>query len=136
MAGTFNGNPLVTAAGTAVLRRLKEEPQLYVRLNAMGDRFRDEINCFARDKGFPAIATGVGSMFWMHASVGPINSVRDARQGHPAASTGLRLLYRKNGLHIPPHHGFMSTAHTDEDITRLIDIHKAAMQELSAQGVW
>jgi glutamate-1-semialdehyde aminotransferase len=75
-------------------------------------------------------------MFWMHTSRGPINSVRDARQGDRFAGPGLRLLYRKNGLHIPPHHGFMCTAHTDEDITRLIEIHKAAMEELRAKGVW
>jgi glutamate-1-semialdehyde 2,1-aminomutase len=136
MAGTFNGNPLVTAAGTAVLRRLSSEPQLYARMNAMGERFRTEINRFAQEQDYPAIATGVGSMFWMHASRGPINNVRDARQGHPAASPGLRLLYRKNGLHISSHHGFMCTAHTDEDITRLIEIHKAAMEELRAKGVW
>jgi glutamate-1-semialdehyde 2,1-aminomutase len=136
MAGTFNGGPLVTAAGTAVLRRLSEEPDLYARLNAMGERFRTEINQFAQEEDFPAIATGVGSMFWMHTSRGPINSVRDARQGDRHAGPGLRLLYRKNGLHIAPHHAFMSTAHTDEDITQLIEIHKAAMEELRAQGVW
>jgi glutamate-1-semialdehyde 2,1-aminomutase len=136
MAGTFNGNPLVTAAGTAVLRRLSQEPKLYLRLNAMGDRFRVEINQFSQEKGYPAIATGVGSMFWMHPMRGPVNSVRDARQGNPAASTGLRLLYRKNGLHIAPHHGFVSAAHTDEDVTHLIEIHKASMEELRAQGVW
>jgi glutamate-1-semialdehyde 2,1-aminomutase len=136
MAGTFNGNPLVTAAGTAVLRRLSREPQLYARLNAMGDRFRVEINQFAQESDYPATATGVGSMFWMHASRGPVNSVRDARQGDRFAGPGLRLLYRKNGLHISPNHGFMSTAHTDEDITQLIEIHKAAMKELRAQGVW
>ena len=136
MAGTFNGNPMVTAAGTAVLRRLSSEPHLYTRLNAMGDRFRAEINRFAQEGDYPAIATGVGSMFWMHASRGPINSVRDAHQGDRFASPGLRLLYRKNGLHISPHHGFMCTAHTDEDITQLIEIHKAAMQELRSQGVW
>jgi len=136
MAGTFNGNPLVTAAGTAALRRLSNEPQLYARLNAMGDRFRAEINRFAQEGDYPAVATGVGSLFWMHASRGPVNSVRDARQGHRFASPGLRLLYRKNGLHIPPNHGFMCTAHTDEDITRLIEIYKAAMQELREQGVW
>ena len=126
MAGTFNGNPLVAAAGTAVLRRLSKEPQLYARLNAMGDRFRTEINLFAQEGDYPAIATGVGSMFWMHTSRGPVNSVRDVRQGDRFASPGLRLLYRKNGLHVAPNHGFMSTAHTDEDITRLIEIHKAA----------
>ena len=136
VAGTFNGNPLVTAAGTAVLRRLSGEPHLYARLNAMGDRFRAEINRFAQEQDYPAIATGVGSMFWMHATRRPINSVRDAHQGDPAASVGLRLLYRKNGLHISSHHGFMSTAHTDEDMTRLIEIHKGAMEELRAQGVW
>lgn len=136
MAGTFNGNPLVTAAGTAVLRRLSQEPNLYSRLNAMGDRFRAEINRFAQDGDYPAIAIGVGSMFWMHATRGPINNVRDAHRGNPAASSGLRLLFRKNGLHIAPHHGFTSTAHTDEDITQLIEIHKTAMQELRMQGVW
>ena len=136
MAGTFNGNPLVTAAGTAVLRRLGEEAGLYARLEAMGERFRTEINRFAQEEDYPAIATGVGSMFWMHTSRGPINSVRDARQGDRYAGPGLRLLYRKNGLHIPPHHGFVSTAHTDEDITQLIEIHKAAMEELRTQGVW
>jgi hypothetical protein len=30
----------------------------------------------------------------------------------------------------------MCTEHTDEDITRLIEIHKAAMEELRAKGVW
>lgn len=136
VAGTFNGNPLVTAAGTAVLRRLSKEPQLYTRLNAMGDRFRTEINQFAQEEDYPAIATGAGSMFWMHPMRGPVNSVRDVRQGDRFAGPGLRLLYRKNGLHISPNHGFMSAAHTDEDITQLIEIHKAAMEELRAQGVW
>ena len=136
MAGTFNGNPMVTAAGNAVLRRLSSEPQLYARLNAMGDCFRDEINRFAQENDYPAIATGVGSMFWMHTLRGPIKSVRDARQGNRFAGPGLRLLYRKNGLHISSNHGFMSAAHTDEDITQLIEIHKAAMEELRSQGVW
>jgi len=30
----------------------------------------------------------------------------------------------------------MSAAHTDEDITKLIEIHEAAMEELRAQDVW
>ena len=136
VAGTFNGNPLTTAAGTAVLRRLREEPPLYERLNAMGERFRSEINQFAQEGNYPAIATGVGSMFSMHAVRGPVNSVRDLRAGNGAASAGLGLLYRKNGLHLTPSHGFMSAAHTDEDITRLIEVYTSAMEELRAQGVW
>jgi glutamate-1-semialdehyde 2,1-aminomutase len=136
MAGTFNGNPLVTAAGTAVLQRLSQEPQLYTRLNAMGDRIRAEINQFAQENDFPAIATGVGSLFWMHTSRGPIKSVRDVRLGKAVVNAGLRLLFRKNGLHMAPNHSSLSIAHTNEDITRLIEVHKAAMQELRSQGLW
>jgi glutamate-1-semialdehyde 2,1-aminomutase len=136
MAGTFNGNPLVTTAGTAVLRRLSSEPQLYARLNAMGNRFRNEINRFAQEENYPAIATGVGSMFSMHTTCGPVNSVRDLWKGNRLAGAGLGLLYRKNGLHITPSHAFLSTTHTDEDITHLIEIYKSAMRELRAHGVW
>jgi glutamate-1-semialdehyde 2,1-aminomutase len=136
VAGTFNGNPLTVAAGTAALRCLSEEPELYARMDAMGDRFRTEINRFAQKRDYPAIATGVGSMFSMHAVRGPVNSVRDLRKGNQTASSGLGLLYRRNGLHISPSHGFVSAAHTDEDITQLIEIYKTAMKELRAQGVW
>jgi glutamate-1-semialdehyde aminotransferase len=133
---SFFEPPLVTAAGAAVLQRLSSEPDLYARLNGMGDRFRLEINQFAEEEGYPAVAIGAGSVFWMHTTPGPVNSVRDACQGHHFAGPGLRLLYRKNGLHIPHNHGFMCTAHSEEDITRLIEVHKAAMQELREQGVW
>lgn len=136
VAGTFSGNPLAAAAGTAVLRRLRAEPGLLRRLNALGDRFRTEINQFAQAGDYPATATGAGSMFWMHARRGPVNSVRDARQANGAAGAGLRLLFRKHGLHISPNHGFMCAAHTDADVARLIAVHQAAMQELRAQGIW
>jgi glutamate-1-semialdehyde 2,1-aminomutase len=136
VAGTFNGNPLAAAAGTAVLLRLREEPELYVKMNAQGDRFRTEINQFAQAQGYPATATGAGSMFWMHAARGPINCVRDAWRGNRAAGAGLRLLYRLNAVHISPNHGFLCTGHTDADIDRLIETHKAAMEELRTQGVW
>jgi glutamate-1-semialdehyde aminotransferase len=136
VAGTFNGNPLTIAAGTAVLQHLNDNPQLYEKIDAMGDRFRREINVFARQQDFPAIATGIGSMFAMHPVPGLVNNVRDLHQGDRAVNSGLGLLYRQHGLHISPSHGFMSAAHADEDITRLIEIYKSAMVELRTQGMW
>ena len=136
VAGTFNGNPLTIAAGTAVLKRLNSDPQLYSHMDAMGERFRVEINSFALEEGYPAVATGIGSMFAMHPVHGPVSNVRDLQKGHRGANTGLALLYRKNGLHISPSHGFMSAAHTDEDITRLIEIYKSSMEELRVKCVW
>jgi glutamate-1-semialdehyde aminotransferase len=136
VAGTFNGNPLVTAAGTAVLRRLKEEPQLYARLNAMGERVRSELNRFAAEGGYPAIATGAASIFALHAVRGPVRSIRDLQGGNHTASAALGLLYRKNGLHLTPSHAFLSAAHTDDDIPRLIEVYTSAMKEMRVHGVW
>lgn len=136
MAGTFNGSPLVTAAGTAVLRRLRDEPAIYSRMNAQGERFQAEITRFAQQRNYPVTTSGVGSMFWMHTASGPVNNVRDVRRGNRTANAGLKLLYRKNGLHISTNHAFLSMSHTDEDVTRMIQIHKDAMEELRAQGVW
>ena len=136
MAGTLNGNPLVTAAGKPVLPRLRTGPQIYARMNVMGDRFRSEINPFAQERGYLAIATGAGSMFWMYTSRGPIKSIRDVRQTDGTAAPGLRPLYHKNTLHMPPNHAFIYEAHTEDDITQLIEIHKVAMEELRGHGVW
>lgn len=136
IGGTFNGNPIVVAAGIAVLTKLKNNPSIYARLNAMGDRFRQEINEFAAKNDFPACATGEGSMIWMHTVRGPVNCIRDLNREHVDAATGLKLLFRLNGLHISANHGFLSAAHTDDDVTRLIDIHKSAMLELRREGVW
>jgi glutamate-1-semialdehyde aminotransferase len=136
VGGTFNGNPITAAAGTATLTRLKNDRGLYKHLNSMGDRYRKEINDFATEQHFPAVATGVGSMIWMHTVPGPVNNIRDLNGENVDAATGLKFLFRLNGLHISPNHGFLSAAHTDDDITQLIAVHKAAMVELRDKGIW
>ncbi len=136
VGGTFNGNPITVAAGFATLKQLNADPAMYVRLNAMGDRYRRELNEFAREKDLPAMAVGAGSIIWMHTVREPVNSNRDLRGENVTAAAGLKLLYRLNNLHISSYHGFLSAAHTDGDVTRLIDIHKDAMWELRKHGIW
>jgi glutamate-1-semialdehyde 2,1-aminomutase len=136
VAGTFNGNPLAIAAGTAVLQRLNDDPAIYTRMNRLGDKFRTEINRFAAAEGFPAVAVGVGSMLAVHPVRGPVNSVRDLHAGDPAVRSGLALLYRKFGLHISPSHGFLSAVHTEEDLDELVETYQAAMVELRKRGIW
>jgi glutamate-1-semialdehyde 2,1-aminomutase len=136
VGGTFNGNPITVAAGFATLKQLNADPGIYVRLNAMGDRYRRELNEFARENDLPAVAVGAGSIIWMHTVREPVNSNRDLRGENAMAAAGLKLLYRLKNLHISSYHGFLSAAHTDDDVTRLIDIHKDAMWELRKHGIW
>ena len=108
MAGTFNGNPMVTAAGTAVLRRLKEEPGIYARINAMGERFRAEINRFAEEEVYGATAVGAGSMFWYASCRDRSKRPRCDRGTH--SQGGLRLLLQER-VHIRPITGYVRGAH-------------------------
>jgi glutamate-1-semialdehyde 2,1-aminomutase len=67
--GTYNGNPVGTAAGVATLERLT--PDVYERLNGLGARVRAGLDDLFERKGVPAHVTGVGSLFNIHANGDP-----------------------------------------------------------------
>jgi glutamate-1-semialdehyde 2,1-aminomutase len=60
-AGTFNNAVLTMAAGAAGLTRVLTADAI-ARLNALGDRLRDDLN----EIGGPLHATGYGSMVGLH----------------------------------------------------------------------
>ncbi len=75
-AGTFNNNVLTMAAGVAGLRHVWTE-EAAATLNARGERLREDINRLFAQRGFPARATGAGSMLAIHPTAAPIRSPRD-----------------------------------------------------------
>ncbi len=129
IAGTFSGNPLTLAAGSAVLKYLRENPQFYPEMSAKGERLRDGFNAFAASQGWPAFMTGVGSMFQIHLKDAPITAPRDmiGRLEDPLGD--LQLYLRLNGLFIPwLHLAFISAAHSDEDLEEVLRIHQVSVE--------
>ena len=101
-AGTLSGNPLATAAGLSVLRRLT--PAVYQELEAKGRRL-DALAQFGRFERVGAMAT----LF-----------VDD----YPAL---FRHLFER-GVYLAPSQNeamFLSTAHGDEEIARTLEAVKA-----------
>ena len=64
-AGTFNNNVLSMAGGLAGLTEVFS-PGEATRINALGDRLREQLNNAAASRGLPFQATGVGSLIGMH----------------------------------------------------------------------
>jgi glutamate-1-semialdehyde 2,1-aminomutase len=128
--GTFNGNPISMAAGCATLSWLLAHPEAYQALGAKGDRIRDELNEFCQEHNFRAQVIGLGSIFAMHLVDGEINGPRDLSREDRGAAQALGMLLRLKGLHILPHHGFLSTAHSESDIDFIIDVYKEALRDL------
>jgi glutamate-1-semialdehyde 2,1-aminomutase len=121
-AGTLSGNPLATAAGTAMLRVLKERPpyQLLERLSA---RLEAGLRAAALKAGVPHTIARVGSMLTLFFHGAPIQGWRAASQCDTKrfAKNFWALLDR--GVYMPCSQYealFVSSTHTEADIDATI----------------
>jgi glutamate-1-semialdehyde 2,1-aminomutase len=137
VAGTFSGNPMTLAAGKAVVKHLKENPQIFTGLEANGEILRGGFNGWAQSKGIPASMTGAGSMFQIHLKDSPVAKPRDLLGRLDGPLGDLQLHLRLNGVFIPwLHLAFISAAHTEQDVEQVLHVHQASVEAcLTAHNV-
>jgi len=114
-AGTLSGNPLATAAGVSVLRRLRD-PQVYAELERLAGRLGDGLARFG-------VVQRVGAMLTLFQSERPVRNFDDAQQCDTERYAALFRHLLANGIYIAPSQFeamFVSLAHTDEDIDSTI----------------
>jgi glutamate-1-semialdehyde 2,1-aminomutase len=123
--GTFTGNPLSLAAGIATLEALT--PDVYAELNSRGDMIRQRLGALFEDVRLPALATGVGSLFNVHMTDGPIVTGRDAWTIDAALQHRFVLDLLSNGVMLAPRGmGAVSAAMNDDDVDRFLRAAAAA----------
>lgn len=121
-AGTLAGNPLATAAGVSVLRRLRD-PLVYEELERRGRRLESGLSAIrARDS---VCFQRVGAMATMFFRSGPVTNFTDAAASdtHRYGEFFRHLL--ANGVYAPPSQFeamFISLAHGDREIDRTVDV--------------
>ena len=114
-AGTLSGNPLATAAGLSVLRRLRD-PAVYETLEARGARL---------EAGLAAHGTvqRVGAMLTLFQSERPVGSFDDAQCCDTERYGALFRHLLGQGIYVAPSQFeamFVATAHDDADVDRTI----------------
>lgn len=62
-AGTLSGNPLAMAAGKALLSHLKDNPQVYNKINQTGTNLADGLRAQIKEFDIKASVNQIGSMF-------------------------------------------------------------------------
>ena len=77
--GTYSGNPLTMAAGLASMELLT--PEVYVRLDQLGERLRTRANAVFAEHGESAQLSGDGSLFRLLMTDRPIVDYRDSLEG-------------------------------------------------------
>jgi glutamate-1-semialdehyde 2,1-aminomutase len=128
-AGTLSANPVAMAAGYAAATQLLEDG-FYERMAAKTARFVQRIQHYCNEKNYEVSIPHIGSIFWMAFSRERI--VR-ADQIDPASMEQFKILHREllnNGVYLGPSGyevGFVSAAHTEEDLVRATEKICAAL---------
>src|SRR5437867_4232976 len=131
-AGTLSGNPLAMTAGLAQLHELERIDgwKLLERLGAHFEKLtRDAIAQAQIDITFHRI----GSMFCLFFASGPIVDLADAQRSNLETFSKFFRGCLKRGVYFAPSQfetGFISTAHTREDIERTGAVMRESLSEL------
>ncbi|CAG0906283.1 unnamed protein product, partial [Darwinula stevensoni] len=115
-AGTLSGNPVAMAAGIAQLQQCLV-PNFYKTLQEKTEQLVDGINQHIHLKKYECHLYNIGSIFWITFSKETHINSADKIDG-------------KNGIYFGPSGyevGFVSAAHSEEDIKQTIDVFSAGL---------
>jgi glutamate-1-semialdehyde 2,1-aminomutase len=131
-AGTLSGNPLAMTAGFETLSIIGEDPGFYTKLEAKSARLAAGMQKVIDDGGYALVQNRVGAMFTTFFTKGPVTDYTTAAIADRAKFGGFFRGMLERGINLAPSQfeaGFMSIAHSDEDIDRTI---RAAREALAA----
>jgi len=123
-AGTLSGNPVAMAAGLKTLE-LISAPGFYDALNKKVNTLVDGILEKAKAAGIPMTSNTIGGMFGLFFT--EAENVTDFQQATQCNVERFQKFYHgmlEQGVYLAPsayEAGFVSSAHTDEDIQKTID---------------
>lgn len=115
-AGTLSGNPIATTAGLATLQILKEDAQIYQRLEQKAKRIVDTVK--QASKGGVCV-NQIGSLVGVFFSAGPVRDYAGALSSDTKQYAAFFAYLLERGIYIAPSQFeamFLSDAHTEEDI--------------------
>lgn len=123
--GTFSANPLSMTSGYSTLKYLKKNPQVYDKINSLGDMTRVELSKIFNDLKINSQVTGHGSLFMVHFLNEKIKKIENALDAALADKNLLNnynfaLLARHNIFFLPNKMGAFSYANNKEDVYNLV----------------
>ncbi len=128
-AGTLSGNPLAMVAGLTQLRELEDNNGFH-HLNQLGSRFEEGLRTLLNEKGIPHRLNRVGSMFCLYFIDEDILNVETVTKQDFSIFKKLFWSCLKEGIYLAPspyETGFLSMAHTNDDIDETLEVIASAV---------
>ena len=132
-AGTLSGNPLAMTAGIQTLELLRQ-PGTYEKLEASTSRLIAGILAAGKEAGLPICGGSISAMFGFFLCTGPVRNFEEAKTADTYRFGKLHRAMLERGVYLAPsayEAGFMSLAHSDEDIDATLEAFRAAFAAIS-----
>ena len=131
-AGTLSGNPVAVTAGLVTLKLIQERG-FHEKLTLQTKKLMDGLVQAAIDVGVTFSAQSVGGMFGLYFMQSCPTSYAEMMQSDKEAFNKFFHSMLDNGVYLGPsafEAGFVSAAHTDEDIAFTIEVAKKAFSAI------
>ncbi len=132
-AGTLSGNPIAMAAGIACLTQVSQ-PGVHQTLTELTTRLAEGLVDAAQKENIPFVVNHVGGMFGLFFTESEtVTSYQDVMKCNVERFKKFFHLMLEEGVYLAPsafEAGFMSLAHTQEDIQRTIDAARRCFAKL------
>ncbi len=133
-AGTLSGNPLAMAAGIVMLKTLNENPRIYQELERKAARLEAGLRSNLEKAGIPGVINRIGSMQTLFFT--EKTQVKSFEEAMTSDTTKYASYFKKSlesGIYLAPSQFecmFVSDAHTDSDIDRVLEASEKALKSL------
>jgi len=133
-AGTLSGNPLAMTAGFETLSIIKNNPNFYSQLEQKSQMLEDGIRKNIETLNFDAVLNRVGSMFTLFFTENKkVENFAEVCTSNTQKYAAFFKYSLDNGIYLAPSQfeaGFMSIAHSNEDIEQTISANYAALHHI------
>ena len=131
-AGTLSGNPVAVTAGLKTLE-LIQAPDFHAKLTAQTQKLVDGLKVAAKEAGVIFNAQSVGGMFGLYFCEKCPTSYHEMMQSNKEHFNQFFHSMLDSGIYLGPsafEAGFVSAAHTDEDIANTLAAAKKAFSQI------
>ena len=131
-AGTLSGNPVAVAAGLATLREI-QAPGFHERLTVSTRSLVDGLSAAAQRAGVPFVAQSIGGMFGLYFTAAVPDTYDAVMACDKERFNRFFHAMLDGGVYLAPsafEAGFVSAAHTADDIAATVALAQAAFSTL------
>ena len=134
-AGTMSGNPIVMSAGLATINILKSHPEIYEKINHIGQMLQKGVENIASENNINVVVNRFGGMMTIFfTDKDAVRTYEDAKSCNLEMFKKYFLCMNKNGINIPQSQFealFLSSEHNEEHVKKFLSAFKEFAENIS-----